>query len=644
MDERILRFNVELDGRPIYFRTGAVQLSPEGEPVRIFNPMDDLLPPLHKSALPKEGLPATWMRARGVAIDPSVTSGYLALPSHRVTPVVRVESATHKGDAQIYFLDPNNGRILFQEPLFQTREGLPVNLDGAEESSEAVFGAVYLENPRITPDVRTERILNLDEGAVHLYGKYARVETCVDTDACKETAPTAERSLTEGAEFVFDPVTALDQPDPFAEVNVYYNIDSAADWIRSTFGWDGLFAGETWVAVKVGRYWDNAAYYAGSDTKAPYIVFGKTEDINFAYDADTARHEFGHAVNDLFWNHPWSNTDEFGLDISMNALEEAVADMWALSYTGDPLLNGAPGYSRNAANEYKCPKNMVGEGHLDGRFIDGFAWDVREAVGKTAFEQILYRSLSFLDNRVGYDDFVRALEQSVRSLVQEGAADVALSCVDDIRRIADARGLLDPDCRDRIVPLLDRTPRGVVGYGRSRTRKMDYPFPLQWKVTFLDDTKSAAVDFTWLFPETNDDGEPVTPGYRVHVRRGAPVTVEWLDESNTVEGEPAFIAAADNTYENSPASVRFPADGQSPPEPNETFYVLLSADNEESVIAMEARLRLEPKTAPSPPAAEPEGPLPEDDFAALTGTPSCRVTAPAVKNVSSIFSLVEVIL
>jgi hypothetical protein len=623
-DRHIVRFGVQYNGYPVFYRSGAAQIDKEGNVSRIFNPIKSLHAPKANARFPSDEQITTWMNERDVEAAPPFVLGFWVDDAARLVPSIRVESAPVDPNAQVWFLNAENGRILFSEPLFET-EGSLVRADSSSIDTDAPadpavpYGAVYLQNPRVTPEVTIAALDYLDDDAVHLFGRYARAETCVDTDECKETAPVASRIDTVGNEFVFEPTADLDAPDPFAEVNSYYNITTQSDWLRNRFGWDGLFFGETWINIKVGKYWENAAYYAGNDKKPPYIVFGRTENLNFAYDSDTARHEFGHAVNDSFWDHPWSTTDVFGLDTTMTALEESIADMWALTYSDDPMLNGLPGFSRNADNTLMCPLNTLGEGHYDARYVDGFLWDLREMIGKDAFEDILYRSLSFLGNSSRYSDLVSALEQSAEALIEEGMPYIQYSSIDAIRETAKARGLLDDDCQARLVPFNDGETRYSIGYGRPRTKKMDYPFALQWKIQFPADKTGAAIFFTWLYPETDAAGETVQPGYRVHVRRGAPVEVIWLSEDERKEGEPAFDVVADATFDNSPEMVSYPYLGLSPATPGEELFVLISAESDESDLLVQADLHLIDEGFPSA--------LPEEDTDSADFSPSSKETA-----------------
>jgi hypothetical protein len=238
----------------------------------------------------------------------------------------------------------------------------------------------------------------------------------------------------------------------------------------------------------------------------------------------------------------------------------------------------------------------------------------------------LYRSLSFLDNAAGYDDFVAALEKSTESLLAEGAADVNYSTIDAVRETAAARGFFDTDCICRIVPFEDKNTRFAIGYGRERTRKMDYPFGLQWKIQFPKEATSAAMYFTWLFPEADDEGEPISPGYRVHVRRGAPVEVIWIDKEEQVEGTPAFTVVADASFDNSPTMVGFPFGDLPPAKEGEEIYVLLSAQSEEPVIIIKAELRLRDENAALPPEDSSSDSASVSPSSAATGGVSCQMS------------------
>ena len=502
-------------------------------------------------------------------------NGWL-LKDEEIYPVTRVD--IHDGLPEHFmtlYVDAIEGRIRESTRLMRT--------DHPE-----VLGLVYLENPTTTPDIETVTLDDLYSDAEHLYGSYAHVETCVDRQDCKTTEPLAISDLENGFIYTpaFDPLVLFD--DPFAEVNAYRNITNINSWIRHSFGWDSLFDGETWIHVKVGRDWDNAGYYAGSSRTPPHIVFGVAEQ-NYAYDADTAHHEFGHAINDGLWTHGWMTLDSFGTDTSMFAIEEALADIWAFSYSGDPVANAYILASRNADNNTSCPRSLLGEGHYDARILTGFAWDLSEEIGLDAVSHIFFRTAAFLEKRETFHSLVEKLMVSVESLASEETTGVSQWHVDVIQETARSRGLLDEACANRLVPFYESEHRYAIGYGRNRTHKLNYPFGFQWEIRIPYDGAIARLRLEWIYPEFDVDGNPVSPGYRVYLRKGKPVSMTEL--TDPVAGEDCVSVVSDLHIEKSPSQVSYPLPSDGPLSKGDKLYVLLYADTDEPFIALKADLR-----------------------------------------------------
>ena len=638
--QRISHFSLEYQGIPLFFEKLVLQTDVDGRVVREFHPSSFSVDKFNNHPRPSLSQVSDWALSRGYSVRDGGDFGWIVDSSGYLLPVVRVETLNrHPQNAMVIYLDACSGKIAESDPLFKTSVS---HLD-AISSFQNSLGQVFLENPVTTPIVSTVPLDHLDSDTVHLYGAYARVETCTDIESCDASEPIAVRSDRLDVAFDYEPLFFSDpqSPDPFAEVNVYRNITDISSWVRSTFGWDGLFNGETWVKVKVGQSWDNAAYYSGSKSNPPYIVFGIGE-VNYAYDADTAYHEYGHAINDLFWQHVWMAKDEYGLDLSMFAVEEAIADLWSSTFSQDPVLNAYVTTSRNVDNKSSCPFSLYSEGHYDSRFVSGFLWDVRKVIGGDPFNHILYRSLSFLDKDVTFVDFVEALETSASDLASEETAGVEAWHVDVFQEKARARGLLDEACLKRLVPFEDKQTRYVVGYGRDRTNKTNFPFGLQWVISSDGDNRSIHLDLDWIYPDADDDGQEITPGYRVHVRKNRPVEVVWRDPDNLDEGDDAFDVVADFTWEGSPRAVEYPLIGGEPLEKGEQVYVLVSAESDESVIVIQADLRMISESIAAPPSDASssfdfDG---ETDINAVDGTGNCSVAPSFHSTQESIFSFI----
>ena len=639
LTQSIHRYNVNYDGLPVYYEFGTVQTDESGTIRRLKIPGTiSVVPHTHPS--PESFQVAKWVRDLGYSLLEVGDSGWLLDDSGSLRSVVTAYTRGRFPDAFLtLYLDATSGRILDTDLLFQT-QSVPIMVDA---DPQPTMGSVYPENPVTTPVVVDEPLIHLDSDTSFLYGKYVRAETCNERDTCDTSSPIAERSDLLSEAFVFNPQFSIDPEaaDPFAEVNAYRNITRIASWIHDEFGWDGLFAEETWITVRVGQIWDNAAYFSGTKKVAPYITFG-AETVNYAYDADTAYHEYGHAINDLFWRHSWRDTDEYGMNLSMFAMEEALADVWAATLAGDPVLNAYVTASRTVDNAATCPGSIFGEGHYDSRFVSGFLWDVREAIGALAFNHILYRSLGFLEKKINFTDFIDALEQSASDLSEEGVAGVKQWHVDLIQETARARGLFSDACLKRLVPLRDNETRYAIGYGRDKTKKTNYPFGLQWEVTAEGGDAIIRVMLSWIFPESNDEGDPVNPGYCVHVRKNFPVEVLWRDPDTLEEGDDAFDVVADYTWDDSPTVVEYPLIDGVPLESGEKLYLLVSALSQEPNIVIKANMSTVVEASGEPP----EDSTARSDFSgdlsigASDGVSSCIASPSSTFTPGSLFSFV----
>ena len=560
LGQTILRFPLLLDGLPVFFREVAVQVDAAGT-VRRVSCRAPAAAAAEPHPDPAGALTAAAALGAGLEIG-SAQPGWLD-DGRRLIPVAR--AATSGPQPLMLYLAAVTGRVVHVEPLYDL--GGPPAL---------VFG----ENPVTTPWPSLVHLPLLDPPGDRLYGAYARVERCLDVDECAESAPLAQPDLQ--GHFIFAPdLEPYTFDDPFAEVNAYHNITRINRWARQTFGWDGLFNGEDWIRVKVGRAWHNAAYYHGSSDSEPFIVFGQST-VDFAYDADVAFHEFGHAINRSIWQHPWHFKDGFGIDTSPFGLEEGLADIWAQTLSGDPVMNTYILGLRSADNDLICPDDLRGQGHMEARIVSGMGWDVRRRIGHEPWEHAVFRTLSLLVGEQTFDGFAEALATSLEDLAAEGAAGALSWHAAAVREEAEARGFYDADCLDRLVPLPDGRQRRVYGYGRQRTGGRDFPVGIQWRIAAPEGAAAFRLFLDWRWPT---DGQP---GFRVLLSRGAPVAVHWFDPATTPEELPLFAASCDWRVAGAPPVVDYPFRGLPPLEPGEEVFVLLVADIDAPLFVVDA--------------------------------------------------------
>ncbi|MDD5306442.1 MAG: hypothetical protein PHU25_03895 [Deltaproteobacteria bacterium] len=582
LGQHIVSRELFYDGVPVADRRVVGQVGPFGRVGRVLWDLPDLSDLGSLPAFPSEAQVRAWASARGWSVDeywgPAIWSGRAVGAAWIVRVVARSQP---DGEPMLLYLSARNMVVLHAEPLLHP---------------DTAIGRVFPENPATTPLTADEELTDLDPPGDKLFGAYARVERCFDTKTCDDRKPTAQRD-SQGRFFYEPDLEPYTFDDPFAEVNAYHNVTRVSRWMRETFGWNGLFDGHTWIEVRVGLAWYNAAFYSGSKEIPPFIVFGE-DTVDFAYDSDVAFHEYGHAINHSLWSHVSLVRDEHGIDMSGAGLEEGLADIWAETFAGDPVMNSYVVLSRTADNRSTCPEWVKSEGHMEAVIVSAFGWDVRERIGAQAWNNVVYRSLPFIPTEATFADFVGTLEQSAADMAGEGAAGVGPEAASIIEEAAVARGLRDPACLDRFVPMSEGETSRVYGYGRKRTGGNDYPFGLQWRVTVPAGAASMHMTFAWR----SSSGEE--PGYAVHVSRGAPVKVTWtphdqLKDDNSV---PAFAVEADRTWTHAPKSVDFPVIGELPLAPGEELFVLLSSETEASTVIVDATLYFA-SVLPQPPDA-----------------------------------------
>jgi len=256
-----------------------------------------------------------------------------------------------------------------------------------------------------------------------------------------------------GTDFLYDPpLDPLDPDDAFAQVNVYYHLTRARDFFNATHGID--FQQSGWDLNAIANMHDNGAPYdnaffspigqGGEFAANNLIAIGQGTSIDFAYDSDVIIHEFGHYVghNAIAYSQGPDAFDEYGLSLWGASIDEGVADYFAGTINGDPILGEAatPGGIRNMSiTDKTCPTDIIGDVHLDGEIVGSLGWSLRERFSAIVADPLVWGATTLLTPNPSLADFARGLIQTAQDLESEGtltAADVA-----EIEQMVAARGL-----------------------------------------------------------------------------------------------------------------------------------------------------------------------------------------------------------
>jgi hypothetical protein len=254
-----------------------------------------------------------------------------------------------------------NGSVLvngFAQPAtVEPLANLKLTVNGGTEYTNSLG---YFSNTSLTiPDLTT----------ITLAGRWSTVRDAPSSN----TVPSLQQNVTAlGTTYTY-PTSGLAQS---RHINAYYHVNKIHDYMKShltTFtGMD--FALPTNVDLTNGNC---NAFYNGTSIN----FYAASNGCNsFAEIGDIVYHEYGHGINDKFYQAQ-------GINGGMNngGLNEGYADVWAMCTWDNPILGencyvGGGFIRRYDVAPKVYPQDLVGQVHADGEIIAGAWWDVRENV------------------------------------------------------------------------------------------------------------------------------------------------------------------------------------------------------------------------------------------------------------------------
>lgn len=297
---------------------------------------------------------------------------------------------------------------------------------------------VYEQNPVSTPTATSVQLTTLASGATALEDARMRALNCIDTQKqvgqfgihmC-ELVPKAVPDANGDFPYTFSSDVAAE--DEFAEVSMYYHAAKAYDFYKS-LGMPDLLEQLSVIAnLRFPVGWDTFNMSLMKDTSLPLepydnaffspespfpgmfkgihagLFFGQGTKADFAYDGDVVYHELGHALVDRTVNLSglWL-LDAQGSSPAPGAMNEALADYFSSALTGDGKVGeyaakntsfrfGDSQVIRDLDNSDSCPKNIIGEAHIDSTLFSGALWAVRQglpASDRGTFDQALVTAM-----------------------------------------------------------------------------------------------------------------------------------------------------------------------------------------------------------------------------------------------------------
>lgn len=260
----------------------------------------------------------------------------------------------------------------------------------------------WRENPVSTPEVERFEVELLDQSPLVLEDGLVKVVQCAwEDDGCTgDESPAADTP----AAFDVPPPSLdevevhLDDEDPFVALAVMQYLSriqarfrdwgwKADPWDVIDCGWQGVATEECklWVYVNAKRSGENGPEpYDGAHHTRGRIFLGQGKHGDTGFDLQLVAHEFAHFVAS---GYPGAEPAEDDWDwsywrLDWSAINEGTADLFARfasqsddlypyfrNYCG--LYHGAR--SRDISLDFRCPQNITGQVHMEGR-IWASAW------------------------------------------------------------------------------------------------------------------------------------------------------------------------------------------------------------------------------------------------------------------------------
>lgn len=407
------------------------------------------------------------------------------------------------------------------------------------------MGRVYEVNPVATPNLVDAELTDLDpgdpmtlsgfDGNLTVFG-YASGDVNSGDLEGTQTPPSS------GEDFLYDPnpvASSLD--DPFGEVMSYYHASRMRNYFEDTFGLDmsssdyDLVVVTSYAPAGSPEYIMNAFYtpwMPGYPTFPDYarnlICLGRGYGEDFAYDSDVLLHEFTHYISQNAMSYAdMGYYDQYGLSVMSGAINEGTADYYSATLNDDPVVGefALGGYARDVSSPpAKCPDDVYGESHEDGKLIGTAGWAMREALGAETTDQLMWGALSFIGAGAALGDFAEGVVQTAEDLELDAGQMAQIDSVLAERGLDDCKRAIELNGKPRKSFLMGLDMVGQM-MGGSCNQVKNYGIYLSsiFQFVYTPDPEDTAV--TIDIDLTNVQGSGGAD-WNVYVRRDEMVTID----------------------------------------------------------------------------------------------------------------------
>jgi MYXO-CTERM domain-containing protein len=407
------------------------------------------------------------------------------------------------------------------------------------------LGRVWEVNPIVTPSLSEHELTDLTpttptsltgfEGAMTVRG-YVSGDLLYGSVQTKQTAPS------EGEDFLFTPnLDAWSGKDPFGEVMGYYHAARIRTFFEETLGVD-MTGNEYSLTVVTGYAPESSPEYTSNAFYSPWppsypglpgnprnvICLGRGHAENLSHDSDVLLHEFTHYMSHNALDYADSGDfDAFGYAAMPGAINEGTADYFSSTLNNEPQVGeyALGQWARNLDEPAgRCPDNVFGESHEDGKLVGSTGWALRKSFGSETADQLVWGAMSLLGNRATLGDFGKGLVQTAKDLDLDASQISQIEAVLAERGLDDCDRALEVNGKPRTTYVLGLGELGAYmgsSCGEMKDRGVVMSSLFQFVYTPSPDDTSLTLDFDL----TNAWGGSDDLDWRVLIRRDQMVTV-----------------------------------------------------------------------------------------------------------------------
>lgn len=303
----------------------------------------------------------------------------------------------------IYFVDAQSGEIIEQKNNI-VEDGFSGQVTGSywpvhnyDQTVQAPFKTTHIKVYNYLGQMVAD--VNTDDNGNYSTGSFAYSYYYIQFPIQNEWVQ-ARDALNNGATIVqnrgpYLPGTIVNANFGASDgTSVRWLASAIHDYLKNTFSY-------TAMDYQMGAYVNEGTGRNGA-ADGMNIYFGSQSGQYWARSSDVVYHEYTH--NTIYHIYGGWIGDPNQYYIQATAMDEGFADYFACTMNNDPILGEDVGVGRNLDNNTYTWNPNAGA-HWNGQVIGGACWDLRQSVGQSIADNLVFKALQVSPHARTFSDF-----------------------------------------------------------------------------------------------------------------------------------------------------------------------------------------------------------------------------------------------